>query len=183
MFILFDVAFSFLVCLNVPIISRVGKTATLLQLVITITFFFIRWSCELQNMRLLTATFILAEICSFSSILNTTNECIYIHNNQRAHLHGLPIHVRLFLKMQPVDNYRYHNCRCHVNWDHVLHIDSPQILDKQMPYNTKQLMQGWWTETINEQNKNTSLVNYNLLPHLSRSISIDHIFLCWDTCW
>lgn len=79
----------------------------------------------------------------------------YIHSNQRVHLHGLPIRVRLISKMQLVDNCRYHSCRCRVNWDHVLHIDSPHILDKQMRYSTKQLMQGWWTETVNEQIQNT----------------------------
>lgn len=73
----------------------------------------------------------------------------YLRSNQHVHHHDRPIHVRLFLRMQRVDNCRYRSChRHHVNWDRVLHIDSPRTLDKQMLYNTKQLMQGWWTETI-----------------------------------
>lgn len=78
---------------------------------------------------------------------------LYIRNNQRAHPHGHPIHVRLFWMLQLVDNCHYQSCHLHVNWDHVLRIDNPRILDTQRPYNTK-LMQGWWTETIDEMQKN-----------------------------
>lgn len=63
--------------------------------------------------------------------------------------------------MQPVDNCRYRSCRRHhVNWDRAPHIGSPRILDKQMRYNTKQLMQGWWTEMKNQQWEPHILANY-----------------------
>lgn len=110
-----------------------------------------RWLLSLSSVNMATKC---ALVNRHANLVEFTKP-FYIHSNQRAHLHGLPIRVRLISKMQLVDNCRYHSCRCRVSWDHVLHIDSPHILDKQMRYSTKQLMQGWWTETVNEQIQNT----------------------------
>lgn len=42
-----------------------------------------------------------------------TQRNLYVHSNRRVRLHGLPIRVRLFLRMQLVDNCRYRSCRRH----------------------------------------------------------------------
>lgn len=111
-------------------------------------------------------------------------KCFYIHNNRRAHHRDLPIRVRLFLTMQLVDNcLSYRSCRCRVSWDLVLHIDSPRILDKQMRYNTKQLMQGWWTEMINGHTYTCTsyrLANYIFIQFILILNIVDKQWGCCD---